>query len=484
MYTLKHIKYLYSPEQNPLVLFQAMIRENREKNYNNTNIQYLQQRRQLIKIIKALNSQLYFNSNTFFTSLYYMDFIFLNNLKIEKFSDFLLVGVSCLLVSSKFNENDSNFPEIKKFIAKLANITKFRYRFTNEDIIRGEIFVIKSLDYKLKRFSIYSFLVFFFAHGIILSDTDVTKNQSSSINSIDSNSKFLEKIYSISRGILDRFLDGNYIIIGNDCCLVAIAILQKAIEVTRSINNFKHLLKQDSTDFNVFKELYNINQNKSSFFIKIENIINNIYSVICREKSKKISKLNSDYKKDNSKDRFKKEKVVKKRSLSFPNTNKVKPLLDLELSYQPKTNDINQIKRKMLRASTYNLEAPSMMIRIQRKKTKMPEEKENAKEQITESKTTDRLFQKQNKDPYIYYYQNNQSQNYNYNNLYQNIPCQNMYHCYGVYYNLQNNFINSTHNALASSNINCKYFNGSVFFTNMGSLYSNGYVNYNLVKPK
>ena len=464
-----------------------MIRENREKNYNNNNIKYLQQRKQLVKIIKALNSQLYFNSNTFFTALYYMDFIFLNNTKIERFSDFLLVGVSCLLVSSKFSENDSNFPEIKVFLSKLANITQFRYRFTNEDIIQGEVFVLKSLNYKLKRFSIYSFLVFFFAHGIILSNSDIPKKHSPSINSINSNSKFLEKIYSISRGILDRFLDGNYIIIGNDCCLVAIAILQKAIEVTKKINNFKHLLKQDSNNFNVFKELYNIDQNNSSYFIKIENIINNIYTDICREKSKnsqKISKLNSDYKNDNSNDRIKrelkKEKNGKKRSLSFPNFNKIKQLLNLELSYHAKSNDAFQIKRKMLRASTYKLEVSSMILRIQRKKTKMLREKENAKEQMSNSKVTNRLCQMQNRAQYIYYYQNNQNQNYNFSNIYPNIPCQNMYHCYGGYYNLHDNFINSTNNALTTNNINCKYINDNGFFTNIGSSYSKCYVNNNL----
>lgn len=464
-----------------------MIRENREKNYNNNNIKYLQQRKQLVKIIKALNSQLYFNSNTFFTALYYMDFIFLNNTKIERFSDFLLIGVSCLLVSSKFSENDSNFPEIKIFLSKLANITQFRYRFTNEDIIRGEVFVLKSLNYKLKRFSIYSFLVFFFAHGIILSNSDITKTHSPSINSINSNSKFLEKIYSISRGILDRFLDKNYIIIGNDCCLVAIAILQKAIEVTKKIKNFKHLLKQDSNNFNVFKELYNIDQNNSSYFIKIENIINNIYTDICREKSKnsqKISKLNSDYKNDNSNDRIKrelkKEKNGKKRSLSFPNFNKIKQLLNLELSYQAKSNDTFQIKRKMLRASTYKLEVSSMILRIQRKKTKMLREKENAKEQMSNSKVTNRLCQMQNRAQYIYYYQNNQNQNYNFCNIYPNIPCQNMYHCYGGYYILHDNFINSTSNALTTNNMNCKYINDNGFFTNMGSSYSKCYVNNNL----
>ena len=86
----------------------------------------------------------------------------------------------------------------------------------------------------------------------------------------------------------------------------------------------------------------------------------------------------------------------------------------------------------------------------------------------------------QNRAQYIYYYQNNQNQNYNFSNIYPNIPCQNMYHCYGGYYNLHDNFINSTNNALTTNNINCKYINYNGFFTNMGSSYSKCYVNNNL----
>lgn len=278
----------------------------------NINQKYLSKRKEIIKIIRATSAKLNFNSQTFFYSIYYLDIIFSKENTIQKLSDFVLISLNCLVIAAKFNENEPTVPETKKFVSVLSNLTRFRYRYSLNDMAQAEIFCLKMLNYKLNYYSLYHFLVFFFAHGIFFNNF-----QNDSINYM----KILEKIYITSREILDYVIEEEFFFIGDDCVLTAVIILRKSMEFF--VKNF-HV-------FDVFKEIYYIDEKKERY-IKINKVITSIYenkigkkevpksnlkNSILSTNSEKISEKAKNFSKELITN-FKKDKIVlKKRAHSF-----------------------------------------------------------------------------------------------------------------------------------------------------------------------
>ena len=188
----------------------------------------------------------------FFNSILFLDIIFYQEStnSIQKGSDFILYGLCCLIISAKFNENDPNVPELKKFSSALSNVTRFRYRFFVGDIAKGEIFCLQNLNYKVNYYSIYQFISFFFVHGIVLTGNDkINKGLNEGMCN-----KFLEQVYFISRQILNIIIEEDFILIGENCALIAVAIFRKTIEF---------LLNKDIPD--VFNELYYFDDNNENY---------------------------------------------------------------------------------------------------------------------------------------------------------------------------------------------------------------------------
>lgn len=278
----------------------------------NINQKYLSKRKEIIKIIRATSAKLNFNSQTFFYSIYYLDIIFSKENTIQKLSDFVLISLNCLVIAAKFNENEPTVPETKKFVSVLSNLTRFRYRYSLNDMAQAEIFCLKMLNYKLNYYSLYHFLVFFFAHGIFFNNF-----QNDSLNYM----KILEKIYITSREILDYVIEEEFFFIGDDCVLTAVIILRKSMEFF--VKNF-HV-------FDVFKEIYYIDEKKERY-IKINKVITSIYenkigkkevpksnlkNSILSTNSEKISEKAKNFSKELITN-FKKDKIVlKKRAHSF-----------------------------------------------------------------------------------------------------------------------------------------------------------------------
>ena len=98
----------------------------------------------------ATSQKMDFSSQTFFSAILYLDKIFSRESteNIQRLSEFILYGLSCLIISAKYSENDPNVPDLKKFISSLSAVTKFRYRFDVIEVCKGEIFCLKNLDYK------------------------------------------------------------------------------------------------------------------------------------------------------------------------------------------------------------------------------------------------------------------------------------------------------------------------------------------------
>ena len=239
-----------------------MIRTNRLFNELVVNQKYISKRKEVIRIILATNQKLEFCSQTFFNSILFLDIIFYkeSTASIQKSSDFVLYGLCCLIISAKFNENDPNVPELKKFSNALSNVTRFRYRFNAADLAKGEIFCLQNLNYKVNYYSIYQFISFFFVHGIVLtSNNQINRGLNEALSS-----KFLEQTYYISRQILNFIIEEDFILIGENCALIAVAIFRKSIEF---------LLNKNIPD--VFNQLYNFNDNNENY-IKIYEFVSNL----------------------------------------------------------------------------------------------------------------------------------------------------------------------------------------------------------------
>ena len=69
-------------------------------------------------------------------------------IEIDTINDIILICLSCFVVSAKFNEKDCNFPDNPQFISMLSIITKYKYAYSPYQLVEGELFVLRSLDYK------------------------------------------------------------------------------------------------------------------------------------------------------------------------------------------------------------------------------------------------------------------------------------------------------------------------------------------------
>ena len=261
----KHPKYSYNSEISPIEIFKAMSHNN-PRIPKVTNKFYTEKRRELLNIIRSINTKLDFNSQTFFLCIYYMDIIFSEEGAVyQSLYDYLLISLSCLVIASKFNENDPRVPDITKYISMCSDVTKYRYIFCLEEIRQGEVLALKKLGYKLNYYSIYHFIVFFFAHGVAFGDAK---------------RKQLEKVYIHSRELLDYIIEdeNDYeTCIGDKNCLLAAIILKK---VTENILGYTN---------NLFTEVYGINTNTEEC-MSLLNIVNRVYEKkVMKRKPKSIT---------------------------------------------------------------------------------------------------------------------------------------------------------------------------------------------------
>ena len=218
---------------------------------------YFSKRNYLKTLIKTIHSSISYNSQSYFLSIFLMDIIFLKeNLSNEyysffpskipskdlKLNDYILLSLSCLIISYKFNGNSSILYPLNNIIKIIYYISGEKFSFTSRDLVRGEAFIIKLLKYKLNFYTVYHYLVFFFAHGIIF------KKYLTKYKLIEK--KIFEKIYSEASYIIDqnKFFE---LYNGKQNYILACQIIQWA---TEKVLNIK--IKNNE---NIFKVIYNIN---------------------------------------------------------------------------------------------------------------------------------------------------------------------------------------------------------------------------------
>ena len=156
--------------------------QNNQEKYFSINPLYIEKRVAMIEIIQMINIALDNNSQTFFLCLYYMDIIFSNDnfekvfrlfygdqeevLNIEiNINNLLMMSLACLIIATKYNENDPHVPNIISFINLCSYYSYNKYNYEVRDLSKAEVIIIKVLNYKLNYFTLYHFFNFFFAHG-------------------------------------------------------------------------------------------------------------------------------------------------------------------------------------------------------------------------------------------------------------------------------------------------------------------------------
>ena len=276
----RHFKYTYNSELPPRNILSKMIKANLDDSFPDNNTQkkidftnernklYFSRRKELKNLMKSINSHLDNNSQSYFLTLYYMDLIFTSpDLERVFFSHFntwtnvaanndiqmnnyVLLSLACLVVASKFNENDPHIPTMSSFIRLLYEYSKKKYIYNLQSLFLAELVVVKLLKYKLNYYTIYHHLIFFFTHGIVFKKT-IAK---SVLSKKYSETKILEKIYILSRELLDVIIDSenNYdLFFGKNNYMVVVEIFLWAIEHT-----LRFKLKEEE---NIFKLIFNIN---------------------------------------------------------------------------------------------------------------------------------------------------------------------------------------------------------------------------------
>ena len=178
----------YNKELSPKEIFNSMRKNifNFSPDIISINIQYLKLRPNLLNLIRQISSKMFFKSQTYFLSLYYLDIVFTSHN--EKICDLNcnLTALACLLLSAKFCENDPNVPSLKYFTKIYNKIFFDKTAITAKDLFNSEVVTIKMLNHKLNYYTIYDFISFFFSYKIL------TKEQ---IKSLDNNFTMTNKKY-------------------------------------------------------------------------------------------------------------------------------------------------------------------------------------------------------------------------------------------------------------------------------------------------
>ena len=355
----------------------------RDKNSININKSYILQRKSLIDLIHKISTRMNYKSRTFYLAVNYLDIIF-NKQKDIKYN-YNLLAAACLIISSKFCENVPLKPTFKRFI-NLYNeeINNNELQGTKEDLFLYEIFVCKSLDYKLNYFTIYDFNFFFFGNGILKFEHLKEINNSIKIDNAFKRN-ILIKIYERSKLYLNNIIN-NSICMRYNSLLISICIMEKSIdyvlikefnredsfnidfikqknkkyfwEIMKEFYNIEcessqdyQYLKLDCEKYKIFEEKnfnkYNnntIDLNKSQNLLFSNNFVNKLYKKVNSSKSKSKNKTEK-ISKDGA---FKTKKFIKQ------NTNTKFLYKKVNISCYENIKDLNEDKKEHQRKESIN----------------------------------------------------------------------------------------------------------------------------------
>ena len=292
----------------------AIMKKNIFDNYSHyslitINKDYLNSRKALFNLLHKITIRMGFKSQTFFLCAHFLDIIFTKKKRINL--NLNILGLSCLCLASKYCENDPIVPHLQYFIKIFNHINGYKNAILMSELKKGEVTVLKILNYKLNYFTIYDFNSFLFGHGILkieqLKDIENTNKKlyrSSRkkfvVNSTNSLiiKNILEKIYKKSRYYLDIIIKNTKICFKYNPLFISIYIMKNSVEeilaTERKINLCE---KKEKDEFyeksnSCFKQImcdfYKINYEQSEQYKKIleDEEINEIFGN--KEKSDKL----------------------------------------------------------------------------------------------------------------------------------------------------------------------------------------------------
>ena len=458
---LKHQKYNYKIELSPSEIGKRMY-ENTIDNYKNNNFEkidkvYINSRKNLISLIHKISTRMNFKSQTYFLAIYLLDIIFSNEESIElinnKKVNYDKLSLSCLLISSKYCENDPIIPDLTSYI-KAFDISNFYIQhITIDELLEYEVLSLQLLKYKLNYYTIYDFISFFFCHGIIVQE------QFEDLNDDLKNKKILEKIYIKSRDYLDEIINKDLSLKFNSCFL-AIFIFEKTIKETIKKDFEKDYLSE------IFERIYKINYKNENEYKEIEKILNKVDEKenkkdIKKEISALIFKQHEYYSPRNIINTYKENALLNSR-----NNHKSKNFISSIINRQQSSE--NKSEKKLISKSTFSSLTNSYKTDSQKTLTSSLYINNN-------NLFTSKLRTMNSYKPYNYNYNINCT--FNNNNYY-----------YGNLKGTNDNYLNKTHqifNMTNNSHTFLKKNNPSTIIINnnininIGNIYSNNSKNYN-----
>ena len=276
------------------------------------NKDYINSRKAIFNLLHKITIRMGFKSQTFFLCAHFLDIIFTKKKRINL--NINILGLSCLVLAAKYCENDPIVPHLQYFIKIFNNMNGYKNAILMSELKRGEVTVLKILNYKLNYFTIYDFNSFLFGHGILkieqLKDIE-NKNKKlyrssrkkfvvNSTNSIMIKN-ILEKIYKKSRYYLDIIIKSTKICFKYNPLFISIYIMKKSVEEVlaneRKIDNCDKKEKSEFYEKNnlcfrqIMRDFYKINYEENEQYKRIleDEEINQIFSDKDKEKDKEKS---------------------------------------------------------------------------------------------------------------------------------------------------------------------------------------------------
>lgn len=156
-------------------------------------LEYLPKRTDLIKYLRQITKRNYLKEQTFNLSILLMDIILTNHKDLK----YDLVGVACLILACKFDEDDAIVPEFSDIQAKDSKL------YLNvKEIQQYETICLKLLDYKVNYFSAFVCLEMLLSNGIYFEKEIPVMNLKFQISLMEK----IEAAYQICYNVLNFFI--------------------------------------------------------------------------------------------------------------------------------------------------------------------------------------------------------------------------------------------------------------------------------------
>ena len=244
---------------------------------------YFSMKLKMIPLLHKFIDRMKLKPQTFYLGLYYLDIIYSNNNQIQNLANkYIVISITCLILSAKMCENDPKVPSLKTFANTYNKLVEYKKIITVKELFYYEVFCLKLLNYKLNYFTVYDFNLFLLGHGLL------RKGQIEDVIKIIYNNdpfsvkKIIEKIFKKCRYYLDLLIN-TQITFKYNSLLISIYIILKSIEfislkeykLKKSEYDQKNIIIRKNSDSirKIMNECYNFDYESMVEYKNLENDI-------------------------------------------------------------------------------------------------------------------------------------------------------------------------------------------------------------------